>query len=310
MARAPRINLAGGLFHVTQRGNNRQPIFLDDKDRRAFLERVARFRGPFKCSVHAYCLMDNHVHLLLETQEANLSAFAQRLFASYTLWFNRKHEQVGHVFQGRFKSILVEKDAYLLELSRYIHLNPVKAKLVAKPEEYRWSSMRSYLGMEGVESWVTTRDVLAYFTGRRQEYLAFVHGRMGVEDPGFITRGDCLGSHAFIEEVQTQFRNGEHQRTQALDRKTEDAAKLAKVSRLLGMDETTMRKKHAKGRESARARAMLGYVLRRTTSMTHAEIGRVLGGVSAAGVASQAEKVARLPKLRDKADRIIKITNA
>ena len=134
MARPLRLNLAGAFYHVIHRGNYRQKIFLDDTDRKQMLARLRRLARLFRIQVHAYCLLDNHIHLILETRRANLSSFGQRFFGSYTQWFNRRRRRVGHLFQGRFKAVLVEKEGYLAELSRYIHLNPVRAGLVKKPK--------------------------------------------------------------------------------------------------------------------------------------------------------------------------------
>ena len=143
MARPLRIEFPGALYHVTARGNARAPIFLEDADRQLLLATLgdAHERHGWLC--HAYCLMPNHYHLLLGTPEANLSQGMRQLNGLYTQRFNRRHDRVGHVFQGRFKGILVERGAHLLELARYIVLNPVRAGIVACAEAYRWSSLRA-----------------------------------------------------------------------------------------------------------------------------------------------------------------------
>jgi len=139
MARPARICFPGALYHVMARGNARDPVVRDDVDRRCFLGTVAHVVDRYALVLYAYCLMDNHYHLLLETPKANLSQALRQLNGVYTQAFNRRHGKVGHVLQGRFKSILVDKDSYLLELARYVVLNPVRAKAVRKPEAYRWS---------------------------------------------------------------------------------------------------------------------------------------------------------------------------
>ena len=143
MARPLRIEFPGALYHVTARGNARAPIFLEDADRQLLLATLgdANERHGWLC--HAYCLMPNHYHLLLGTPDANLSRGMRQLNGLYTQRFNRRHDRVGHVFQGRFKGILVEREAHLLELARYIVLNPVRAGIVACAEAYRWSSLRA-----------------------------------------------------------------------------------------------------------------------------------------------------------------------
>ena len=147
MARPLRIEFSGAIYHVTSRGNARCAIYEDDEDRRAFLSALDRVMVRFHWICHAYCLMDNHYHLLIETPEGNLSQGMRQLNGVYTQGFNRRHNRVGHLFQGRFKAIVVDRDSYLLELCRYIVLNPVRAGEVSRPEEYRWSSYRATAGL-------------------------------------------------------------------------------------------------------------------------------------------------------------------
>jgi len=134
MARPLRLEFAGALYHVTSRGNRREEIYLDDQDRRRFLTLLAEVCERFNWRVHAYCLMSNHYHLLIETPDANLSRCMRQVNGVHTQAANRRHGQVGHVFQGRFKALLVQKESYLLELARYVILNPVRAGMVARPE--------------------------------------------------------------------------------------------------------------------------------------------------------------------------------
>src|ERR671911_2275812 len=144
MARRPRLFAPGILYHVIVRGNYRQKTFLNARDYEAYLERLARYRKRFGVTVYAYCLMSNHVHLLVETGSQPLSRFMQGLQQSYTQYFNRKHKKVGHLFQGRYKAIVCDKDEYLLSLIRYIHQNPVRAKMVRRIDEYRYSGHGAY----------------------------------------------------------------------------------------------------------------------------------------------------------------------
>lgn len=146
MARKPRIHFPGALYHVISRGNQRQDIFLDDKDLKTFLAYLSEYKTRYPFHLYAYSLMKNHFHLLLEVEGTPLGKIMQSLLFRYTRYFNKRYGKVGHLFQGRYKAILCDKDAYLVELVRYIHLNPVRAKVVTDPEKYLWTSHLGYLG--------------------------------------------------------------------------------------------------------------------------------------------------------------------
>jgi putative transposase len=148
MSRPARIQYEGAFYHVMNRGNTRAEIFVDDKDRKKFYDILGNVEERFRVDIYAFVLMKNHYHLLLETSLPNLSRAIQSLNGDYALYFNNRHNRPGHLFQGRFKAMLVEKGHYLLELSRYIHLNPVRADIVKTPESYKWSSLPIYLGEE------------------------------------------------------------------------------------------------------------------------------------------------------------------
>src|SRR5438128_5650955 len=146
MARKPRVEFDGALYHVIVRGNHRRDIFRDTTDRVTYLERIEHYRERYHCMVYAYVLMSNHVHLLIETGVVGLSKIMQAVQFTYTQRYNRRHRMVGHLFQGRYKAILCDRNAYLLELVRYIHLNPGRMRNSVDPRKFRWSSHRSYLG--------------------------------------------------------------------------------------------------------------------------------------------------------------------
>lgn len=146
MARPLRIEIPGAIYHITSRGNAREPIFLDDGDYADFLNLLSLNLKRFNWILHAYCLMGNHYHLLIETPEGNLSRGMRQLNGTYTQWFNRKHNRVGHIFQGRYKAILVEKDSHLLELCRYVVLNPVRANMVKKARRVAMEQLQGYIG--------------------------------------------------------------------------------------------------------------------------------------------------------------------
>lgn len=207
MARPLRIEFPGAIYHVTSRGNARLPIFEDDEDRESFLALLGAVVERFNWLCHSYCLMGNHYHLLIETPDTHLSKGLRQLNGVYTQRFNRRHGRVGHVFQGRFKAILVERDSYLLELCRYIVLNPVRAKMVKRAGEYRWSSYRACAGSATPPAWLQTDWVLGQFGKRRwaaqKRYAAFVREGIGDASPWSQLRGQVLlGSETFAEKLR------------------------------------------------------------------------------------------------------------
>ena len=212
MARPLRIEFPGALYHVTARGNGQADIYLDDQDRLTFLDILGEAVDRFGWVCHAYCLMGNHYHLLVETPEANLSAGMRHLNGVYTQRFNRTHERAGHVFQGRFKAILVEREGYLLELCRYVVLNPVRAGLVASAREWRWSSYRATAGYKKGPRFLTTDWVLQRFgKGRKQRepgYRRFVTAGKGAAPWEELRQQIYLGSEAFVERIVDEFGGG------------------------------------------------------------------------------------------------------
>jgi len=206
MARPLRIEFEGGLYHITARGNAGSDIFLENSDREHFLEILARSVERFRWTCHAYCLMGNHYHLLIETPEPNLSRGMQYLNGVYTQWFNREHGRYGHLFQGRFKSIVVEKESYLLELARYIVLNPVRAGLARSAREWRWSSYRATAGQVEVPEFLTTDWLLSQFGKSRlaatRAYRAFVRQGRGIDVSEDAVSGVLMGSEAFIRQMR------------------------------------------------------------------------------------------------------------
>lgn len=178
VTRPLRVEFPGAVYHVTSRGDGREAIYLDDRDRRTFLEVVGSVLERFAWRCHAYCLMGNHYHLLIETPKPNLARGMRQVNGVYTQRFNRRHGRVGHVFQGRYKAIVVQKDGHLLELCRYVVLNPVRAGLVKTVRAWPWSSYRVTVGEASEPAWVTTDWLLAQFGQRRaaavREYRQFV----------------------------------------------------------------------------------------------------------------------------------------
>jgi REP element-mobilizing transposase RayT len=207
MARQLRIEYAGALYHVTSRGNAQEAIYQNDEDRTEFLSLLNITCNRFNWYCHAYCLMGNHYHLLIETNTSSLSKGMKHLNGTYTQFFNRSHKRVGHVYQGRFKGILVEKENYLLELSRYIVLNPVRAKMVRAAKDWPWSSYRATAGMSAAHSCLTTDWLLAVFNknqlNAQQAYREFIQQGKNQPSPWENIKNQIyLGSSEFVEDMQ------------------------------------------------------------------------------------------------------------
>jgi len=215
MARPLRIEFAGALYHVTSRGDGRDDIFLDEEDRELWLDVLETVCERFNWVVHAYCQMGNHYHILIETPDGNLSKGMRQLNGVYTQRFNRTHNRVGHVFQGRYKAILVQKDAYLLELSRYIVLNPVRARMVRSARDWPWSNYRATAGMTAAPNWLETDWILAAFAERKQEaqaaYRRFVADGKNQPSPWEELKNQIyLGSDAFVDAMQRRMDGDQH----------------------------------------------------------------------------------------------------
>lgn len=205
MARPLRIEYPDAVYHVTSRGNARSDIFHSDQDREEFLFILDTIVRRFNWLCHAYCLMDNHYHLLIETPDGNLSLGMRQLNGIYTQKYNYLHGKTGHVFQGRYKAILVDKESYLLELSRYVVLNPVRAKIISKPEEWKWSSYRYTAGIKKEPGFLTTDWIVGHFCRKKAEaqklYRRFVKEGIGASSPWRELQGQILlGEKAFIEK--------------------------------------------------------------------------------------------------------------
>ncbi len=207
MSRPPRIDYPGALHHLTARGNARADIVSDDDDRTRFVQVLDEVVGHFGWRCHAWCLMDNHYHLLVETPEANLARGMRRLNGVYTQRHNRAHARSGHVFQGRYKSILVEREAHLLELSRYIVANPVRAGLTSRARDWRWNSYRATAGLAAARSFEHLDAVLAPFGARREDafpaYRRFVAQGRRARRPwdDLVGGGQVLGGPAFLARL-------------------------------------------------------------------------------------------------------------
>ena len=215
MARKPRIHFPGAFYHVIARGNQRQDIFLDEGDFKTYLSYLSEYKSKYNFHLYAYALMKNHLHLLFEVEETPLSKIMQVMQFRYARYFNKRYRKVGHLFQGRYKAILCDRDAYLLELVRYIHLNPVRAKVVDDPEKYPWIGHSVYLGK--LKNDLIDEDlVLSQFSGNkslaRREYVGFISRCLNeghqvkyykVKDQRY------LGEDEFIGQIECKERNFE-----------------------------------------------------------------------------------------------------
>jgi len=213
MSRPIRIEFPDALYHVTARGDRREDIFEDDQDRQTFLATLEQAITRFNWTCYAWCLMGNHYHLLIQTPDGNLSKGMRQLNGVYTQASNRRHLRVGHLFQGRFKAILVDSDAYLLELARYVVLNPVRAGMVKKPADWAWSSYRASVGLEQAPAWLAEDGLLAMFAKRRslaqQRYAQFVVEGIKSDSPWANLKGQVfLGDEQFVTRMQAHIQAG------------------------------------------------------------------------------------------------------
>lgn len=311
MARPLRIDVADGWYHITSRGNNRQNIYLDDQDRKHFLELLSGLPERFRVEVHAYVLMDNHYHLLIRTPGANASRAIQWLNVSYSLWWNRLRERCGHVFQGRFKSILVEGGSWLLDLSLYVHFNPVatgglgldksskrlenkgykapsaeiRAQRLKVLNTYPWSSYRCYAGHQPLPGWLTTAELLRRAGKGADAYRTLAETRLGLAAGDSIwknlKRGYVLGEEEFARTVCADLPVGrETQRKKGVRIRAEWEQVVKEVEKVKGeswADFSSRRNDWGKG--------MVLYLAQKCTGMTLRQIGERAGGLDYAAVA-------------------------
>lgn len=300
MARQLRIEYPGAFYHVTSRGNERKAVFKSRRDREKFLEYLESASERYGAVIHIYCLMDNHYHLLIETPGGNLSQIMQHINGAYTTYFNVKRKRSGHLFQGRYKSILIQADVYAQELSRYIHLNPVRAGMVEMPEEHEWSSYLYYAVEEEKPTWLSTDFVLGYFGEKcsiaQRRYRRFVTSLIGKEYRNPLSGTSCsviLGIPDFVKEIRDQFLGKEKQ-----DR---NLPSLKEPVDRPSMEEIARSVDHVMKEDVALARQMAIHLCHRYTGLKLREIGNHFDiGESAVSVNSRrfAEKLKKSRKLR------------
>ena len=207
MARPLRIEFPGAHYHIFSRGTRKENIYHEDKDRIVFLEKLEETSEKYSLLIHSCVLMNNHYHLHLETPQGNISKAMHYLNTSYTNWFKAKYKIVGSVFQGRYKSILVDKETYAISLNAYIHLNPVRSNIVIRASDYRWSSYKAYLGLVNKPIWLTTNLILNEFTGNKENYQRFVENWKIRTDSGRTE--NMNGTHSILgtEEFEARIKN-------------------------------------------------------------------------------------------------------
>lgn len=328
MARPIRIEVAGGWYHVTARGNERRAIFRDEADRRRWLALGEEWVGRFGVRVHAYVLMDNHYHVLVETPEANLVRAMQWLQVSYTVWFNHRHRRVGHLFQGRYKAILVEADSAAWELSRDVHLNPVRvrglgldktaqlrervgvgtppgARTVAERLErlrkYPWSSYHAYVGLADRPKWLTTHTVLQQGPGgrgsaaeRRQTYRRYVEEavRAGVAESPWqrLEAQLLLGGAEFVRRMKRRARGNAREQPQLkrLRGRPDFPQIVAAVERVKGEKWASFRDRHGDW-----GRDVVLYLARRRGGMRLRDLALAIGGVDYGSVQTAVHRLGR-----------------
>ncbi len=301
MARPLRVEYPGAYYHVINRGNGGEKIFKNDRDKEKFLEYLATAVQRFSVIVHTYCLMDNHFHLLLQTQDANLSKAIQWLNVSYATYFNKKRQRSGHLFQGRFKAVLVDADEYLEQLSRYIHLNPVQAKIVAKPMDYPWSSYPAFVGKTKNPEWLTTGEILSHFEKRRstaiKKYKSFIE-EVDIDALDDLHKetfgGFILGNIPFIKWVQKAFL-ASRENTQEIPELKELKPRVSPARILEAVCAACNCRKEKvikKGGHGSHERAMAIYLARDLSGMSGKELG-VFFNVSGAAVTMRYNQFSR-----------------
>jgi putative transposase len=297
MARPLRIEYEGAFYHVTARGNERKRVFFAKADYGAFKGYLREAKEKYGIRLHCYVLMTNHYHLLVETPKANLSRLMHYLNGSYTNYLNRKRRRSGHLFQGRYKAIVVERDSYLLELSRYLHLNPVRARLVAKPEDYPYSSYRAYVS-RGEDDLIERDLILGMMSGGRGDgrrlYREFVERVLGeeLENPfKGVYGGMILGGNRFIKEVLGKLKDRVLEGN-AISQRRELRTGWGREAVVEAVCRHFRFSREEFFQDRGLARKVAIYLMRKHTGMTNGEIGEIFGGLTYSAVAKARERFA------------------
>lgn len=315
MGRPLRIEYPGALYHVTSRGNEKRRIFRQDSDRLWFLRMLEEYHDRYGILIHNYVLMDNHYHLVIETPRGNLLKVMHGLNGGYTGYFNRKHDRVGHLFQGRYTGILIDKESYLLQLSRYLNLNPVVAKIVERPEQYKWSSYNGFIRESKQLWWVEYRWLLSQFgrdkKGARRRYKEFVEEglRKKVEDPFKKVYGQVLlGGEEFREKIRGLLKgrnltDGIVERQKFKEFPNAEVI-IRAVARVFRVRVEALNGKRQRGNQ---ARKVAVYLVKRYSGLDNGRVGQLFGGIHYSAVSKVA---ATLEQELAKDQRLTKLVEA
>jgi REP element-mobilizing transposase RayT len=311
MARALRLQFEDALYHLCARGNRRERIFASEKDYARFEQFLGESAERYQVEVHAYVLLPNHFHLLARTLKPNLSRWMHWLITNYSVWFNRRHRMSGHVFQGRYKGFLVQEGEYFLELSRYLHLNPVRGRVLgagnpgrrrARLRSYRWSSYRGYAGLAGQKAFVTEELVLGEHANGNAEQKSKIQYRRFVEE-GLLREIESpfeqvrwqsvLGDESFVRRLSDKFKSRRDQGREVTAvrwaiRMSEPMELIQRVAKHYRTEARKLREEREHGLE---ARNVAMWLLRQKGSITLREIGLLFGGIDYAAVSDRIRRV-------------------
>ena len=276
MVRHSRINLPFAVYHVMCRSNMKNRLFRDKADYVTFLYYLEKYKTVFDFQVHAYCLMPTHIHLLVESSRPNLSEFMRRLLISYTLHYHRHHDTRGHVFAGRFQSLVVERGDYMLAASRYIHLNPVEAGYCEKPGAYDWSSMKYYQKPNSIPRWLTVKEILDWFEGNPRDYRRFVEEGLEEDLKPLVWANRYSGGKGFSKRIRARLKKAEEVET------TDDREKIAEnlvkeVCKKRKCDPDKLRETRRRPKNMQEALQEITGRLRSETDLTFRYIAEFLG---------------------------------
>ncbi len=300
MARPLRVEYPGAFYHVFSKGGEGEAVFKNKMDKEKFLEYLAKDVGLFSVVIHTYCIMANHYHLLIETPHANLSVAIQWLNISYATYYNTKYQRNGKLFQGRFKSILMDKDGYIKEFSRYIHLNPVRSKITKRPIAYPWSSYSSFSEKNEERDWLETDGLLAYFSKKRKQavlkYKNFVEGfdAKSLENPGKgLVGGFILGDEEFVKNIYKKYLSKKRDKNEISQHKRlKPRMPVDKIVKAVCV-EFGCKKGHIqqKGLKRNEARDLSIYLAREISGVSCNALGEYFGGISGAAITARYKSV-------------------
>lgn len=289
MARPLRIAYPGAFYHITSRGNERKDIFKSQQDRDKFLSYLGSATRRYGALIHIYCLMNNHYHLLMETPSGNLSQIMRHINGAYTTYFNAKRQRSGHLFQGRYKAILVDIDEYVKEPSCYIHLNPIRAGIVDKPERYRWSSYLYYISQKKPPEWLVRNLILNYFgkklSNAQRRYRDFVDAMMGQDYKSplnGVVGSTILGSVDFIKDIRDKYL-----KNKKVDR---NVPALKELSKRPSIKKITKEVEAVFGQDQALSKKVKLYFCHRYTGKRLKEIGMHFG-IGESGVSQSSRRI-------------------